>query len=154
MNIAAAPIRPARHPFPVPARLPPALVRVRDHWRSLMRGSAAIPFSDDLDMTALADLKPQLVLIRVFARPERFRFEMVGAALGADLEDRFLDETGLGQTGLGRPFEYLRAQCAATVEAAAPTAYRQFGQRAYVRLLTPFWGDGRIDLLLGIVSFA
>lgn len=148
MTQTAASKRPARAPFPVPSHAPPTLARVLDDWRGLLRGSAAIPFADDLDMTTLADLAPRLVLIRVFAEPERFRFDAVGEELGADLEGRFLDETGLGH-----PFEFLRAQCAATVEAAAPTAHHQTGDGSYFRLLLPFWGDGRIELLLGVIDF-
>ncbi len=153
MTQTAALKRHPHRPFAPPSQLPPDLAHVCEDWRGRLRGSAQIPFSDDLDLKALAEVGPRLFLVDVFARPERFRFATVGAELPADLEDRFLDEIGLGRTSLGPPFEYLRAQCAATLEAAAPTLHREGGDHPYTRLLLPFWGDGRIGLLLGIVAF-
>ncbi|QUD86896.1 hypothetical protein [Phenylobacterium montanum] len=140
-----------KHPFPVPSQLSPALARVDAYWRGLLRGNASMPFSDDARLTDLPDLAPQLLLVDVFERPERFRFSTVGAELAGDgLAGLFLDETTLD-----RPFEYLRAQCSATVEAGTPTGYRREAAsgQAYSRLLLPLWGEGRISMLLGAVDF-
>jgi len=131
-------------PFALPSRLSPDLQRVVAYWEGLLRGSAEIPFSDDAKLADFPDMAERMFLIDVFTMPERFRFAQVGSALGADLAGLFLDETRLEQ-----PFEFLRAQCAAAVEAAAPTLHSQSG---YARVVLPMWGDGRISMLLGAVD--
>ncbi|MBS0332195.1 MAG: hypothetical protein JSS35_05465, partial [Proteobacteria bacterium] len=78
MTQTAAPKRPPSPPFATPARLPPDQARVRDYWRGLLRGSAQMPFADDLNLKGLGDLAPRVFLVEVFARPERFRFATVG----------------------------------------------------------------------------
>jgi hypothetical protein len=141
-----------KHPFEVPARLSPDLARVEACWRGLLRGGADMPFWDDFRLSDLPDLTERLLLVDVFERPERFRFATAGSAVGgAELEGRFLDETDLG-----RPLEFLRAQCSATVECARPTCFRGEAEGeagAYRRLLLPMWGDGRTSMLLGAVDF-
>lgn len=136
-------------PFAVPRRLSPDLARVQAYWRGLLRGAADMPFWDDVDLSDLGDLQGRLMLIDVFAAPERFRFGAVGRELGADLQGRFLDETAPA-----RPLEFLRAQATATVEAATPTWRRDQARSPgpYARLLLPLWGDGRVSMLLGAVD--
>jgi hypothetical protein len=138
-----------KHPYAVPAGLSPDLARVMAYWRGLLRGSAAMPFWDDAKLSDLPDLEDRMFLIDVFDQPDRYRFGVVGQALGGDgLAGRFLDETDLA-----RPFEFLASQCAATVECAEPTYLRHPASGApYSRLLLPMWGDGRISMLLGIVE--
>lgn len=140
------------HPFAVPAHLSPDLARVQAYWRGLLRGGAEMPFWDDAKLSDLPDLRDRLFLVDVFQDPERFRFATVGSAIGGqEMEGRFLDETALAH-----PFDFLRAQCSATVEVAAPTCARgeeAGGQKAYARLLLPMWGDGRISMILGAVDF-
>lgn len=139
------------HPFEVPARLPPDLARVDAYWRGLLRGSAEVPFWDDADLTSLPDLSDRLMLIGVFERPERFRFEMLGARAGdANLTGRFLDEVKLAW-----PLEFLRSQCSVTTECGEPTCFRfkTGDEKPYTRLLLPMWGEGHISLLLGCVDF-
>ncbi len=145
-----------KHPFAVPTRLPDDLTQVRAYWRSLLRGSAAMPFWDDLALTALPGLAGRLLLIDVFERPERFRCNTVGGDIVTTaVEGEFLDELRLAS-----PFEFLRAQCSATVEAAAPTAFRREASgsstatsKGYARLLLPMWGEGHVGMLLGVVAF-
>ncbi len=144
-----------KHPYPLPRRLPADLVRVRDYWKGLLRGAADMPFWDDAKLSDLPELSDRLFLIDVFDQPERFRFGAIGGALGgARLAGMFID-----QAELGWPFEFLRSQASATVEAAAPTCHSQAAAagpaptRAYSRLLLPMWGDGRIGMLLGAVDF-
>lgn len=137
-------------PFAVPLDLPPDLARVLAYWRGLLRGSADMPFADDLRLTDLPDLSERLFLIGVFGPQERFRFDMVGDELGCDgVAGRFLDE--VSPTA---PFEFLSAQCAAAHEEAAPTYYRRMTPKPYGRLLLPLWANGRISMLLGSVDFA
>lgn len=139
-----------KQPFAVPARLSPDLDRVRAYWRSLLRGAAEMPFWDDAKLTDLPDLADRLLLLDV-QQPERFRLATVGARAGGEaLEGCFLDETALGS-----PLEFLRAQASATVEAASATCFHFEGKggQAYSRLLLPMWGDGRISMILGAVSF-
>jgi len=143
-----------KHPFAVPARLSPDLVRVQAYWKGLLRGGAAMPFWDDAKLSDLPDLVDRLFLIDVFDRPERFRFNTVGGGIAIEpIAGKFIDDITLD-----RPFEFLRSQCSATVEQTGPTVFRQ-GENAatpalpYTRLLLPMWGDGRIGMLLGAVDF-
>lgn len=145
-------------PFAVPRTISPNLSRVRDYWASLKRGGNDIPFSDDLRLAALPDLASELLLLDVFALPQRFRLNLVGEGWrgenGTDVVGRFLDEI--------RPpphFEFLQSQSAATIESGKPTWY---GPRvtsrgvaktsAYGRLLLPMWCDGRINMILGVID--
>lgn len=138
-----------KHPFARPRRLSPDLARVEAYWRGLLRGEAEMPFADDVNPSAFADLADRVLLIEVFDLPERFRFARVGKALAGDVEGKFLDETAL--TG---PFDFLRAQASATVEAAEPTCFQHEAPiGGYQRLLLPAWGEGRISLILGVVAF-
>lgn len=142
-------------PFALPKHLSPDLARVKAYWEGLLRGSAEIPFWDDLDLTALPDLSGRLFLVGVFSNPERFRLEVVGedisAALEAPVAGLFIDETASSP-----PFDFLGAQGSATVEAAAPTHGEGVlpDGRRYRRLLLPMWGDGRLSMLLGVVDWS
>lgn len=142
-------------PYAAPTRLAPDLARVRAYWKGLLRGGAQMPFWDDAKLTDLPELADRLLLIDVFERPERFRFRDTGDALHSqDLTGRFIDEIELSW-----PFEFLRSQCSATVESATPTYFRHEGGKQspsmgdYSRLLLPMWGEGRIGMLLGAVTF-
>lgn len=138
-------------PYAPPRRLTPDLQRVQAYWEGLLRGSAEIPFWDDLDLGTLPDLAPRLFLVGVFDKPDRYRFDLVGAALtaaaGEEVAGRFLDE--IQPRG---PFTWLASQCSATVEAGAPTWFEAPSDAGYRRLLLPLWGDGRISMLLGAVD--
>jgi len=145
-------------PFALPQTLAADLDQVKGHWTGLLRGSAEIPFADDLSLEAMPDLAPSMALIEVFTLPERFRFSHIGAELAAGLPkpltDKFLDEVTLGF-----PFEYLRSQVTAAVESSAPNYHSQptstdGGKSAYTRLILPLWGDGHTSLLLVAVSRA
>lgn len=141
-----------KHPFATPAHLSPDLTRVQAYWRGLLRGEAKIPFWDDAKLTDLPDLSDRLFLIDAFQGPERFRFADVGAAIGGEeLGGCFLDETDLPW-----PFEFLRSQSSATIEAGAPTCFRFDDPspqgRSYSRLLLPMWGDGHISMMVGAVD--
>jgi hypothetical protein len=144
-----------KQPFAVPAHLSPALCQVRDYWKSLLRGGAAMPFWDDAKLSDLPALADRLFLLDVFEQPERFRLGTIGAALGSQ------DKTGvfIDHAELDTPFDFLRSQASATVECAGPTAYVQGAAegatqtRGYTRLLLPMWGEGRIGMLLGAVDF-
>lgn len=138
-------------PFAPPRQLSPDLLRVRAYWEGLLRGSAKIPFWDDLDLTTLSDLAGRLFLVGTFDRPERFRLDLVGedltAEAGRQVAGLFTDEIGDAP-----PFALLSSQSSATVETAEPTCFEGVltDGRAYRRLLLPMWGDGRISMLLGI----
>lgn len=138
-------------PYAPPKRLPPDLQRVKAYWEGLLRGSAAIPFWDDLDLGALPDLAPRLFLIGAFSKPDRFRFDMAGhdltATFGEQVAGRFVDEIDARS-----PFAWLASQCSATVEAGAPTWWGGATDGGDGRLLLPMWGDGRISMLLGAVD--
>lgn len=145
-----------KHPFAVPSRLPPDLKRVMAYWKGLRRGAAEMPFWDDAKLSDLPDLKAEIFLIDVFARPERFRLATIGEALAQSGDSgKFIDEMDLAS-----PLDFLRAQASATVESAAPTWFRYEADggvpqpRPYARILLPMWGDGRIGMLLGAVDFS
>ena len=130
---------------------------MQNYWNDLRRGENAIPFSDDVNVSALPELSGNLLLLEVFERPQRFRFSRVGQELLRDRESsitgRFADEIEVC-----RPFEFLLAQASVTVETTSPTFYRRSatGGKAddgisYSRLLLPTWGNGRVDMLIGAV---
>jgi hypothetical protein len=144
-----------KRPFAPTGRLAPDLDRVEAYWRSLLRGSAQIPFWDDFNPTVLPDIAGRLFLMGVYPGPDRFRFDQVGADITAaghrEVEGLFADETPPAT-----PFEFLIAQCAATVEAGESTLYRHEPAqgRGYSRLILPMWGDGRIGMLLGAIDWS
>jgi hypothetical protein len=137
-------------PFALSGMVEPSLARVLAYWDGLKRREASIPFWDDIKLSNLPDLTDDLVLMDVFSRPERFRFNTIGSRIaqrhGDPAVGKFADDIDLQ-----RPFRFLRAQCSATVEARAPTYYRDAGNSS--RLLLPMWGDGRIGMLLGAVTW-
>jgi hypothetical protein len=141
-------------PFPLPEEVSPDLLQVLAYWESLKRGGNEMPFWDDLKLSALPGLTDRLLVIDVFANPERFRFNRIGKELagsdGQSLTGEFADEVALRGS-----LAYLRSQCSATVEGRVPTFYRHEGSRdapAFSRLLLPMWGDGHIRMLLGALD--
>ncbi len=147
-------------PFSLPEKIQPELARVLAYWQSLKRAENEMPFWDDVTTSALPDIAHRLMLIRVFANPERFRLGSVGQQLldryGEPVAGHFIDEIELRN-----PFEYLRSQCSATVESRAPTYYQHGPSSsensrdadAYSRLLLPLWGNGHIGMVLGAVDW-
>jgi len=119
-----------------------------------------MPFWDDVNLTALPDLSDRLMLIDVFDKPLRFRFETVGKELkeryGANVIGKFSDEIEIKC-----PFQYFKSQCVATVESRIPTYYRHEAARRqdsrtaeeFSSVILPMWGDGRIGMLLGAVAW-
>jgi hypothetical protein len=139
----------ADNPYPLPETLSATLQRAFDYWDDLKRGGNNMPFWDDVKPSMLQDVADRLMLIDVYAEPERFRIRTVGADIGESsaLRGKFLDE----ETLPGR-LDYMLSQCSATVEARAPTFYTHAGAPPYARILLPMWGDGRISMLLGAVE--
>lgn len=141
-------------PYELPEQLRPSLGRVLSYWESLRRGENEMPFWDDVKLPALPDLIGRLLLIDVFADPERFRFGFVGEELSRRSKEsaagKFADEIEPRA-----PFDYLRSQCSATVEGRRPTFLHHGSGKAgaFSRLLLPMWGDGRIGMLLGVVDW-
>jgi len=147
-------------PFSLPRKIEPNLARVLAYWESLKRAENNMPFWDDVTTSSLPDLADRLMLIRVFAKPERFRLGSVGQQLvdryGEPVAGHFIDEIELRN-----PFEYLRSQCSASVESRAPTYYRHgpgsledsHVAGSYSRLLLPLWGNGHVGMVLGAVDW-
>ena len=149
--------RPAR-PFLPPRRLPTRLAQVQTYWNDLRRGENAVPFSDDVNLSAIPELSGNLVLVEVFERPQRFRFSRVGQELLKGGGECSITGSFADEMEVCRPFEFFLAQASVTVEASSPTFYRHRSTGAkgddgkgYVRLLLPMWGGGRIDMLIGAV---
>jgi hypothetical protein len=125
------------------------------YWDRLKRGNAEMPFSDDIKLGEIPRLAGGVFLLRVFENPRRFRFDAVGPDVGTfyqgNLEGEFVNEIQIR-----RPVDYLVSQCHATLEARAPTFYRSAptpeDRDGYNRALFPFWGDGHIDALMGIIT--
>lgn len=137
-------------PFTLPTTLKPPHARALAYWEGLLRGSAPMPFWDDLVLDDLGDLRRDAFTLEVFDKPERFRFGLIGETLKqatGEFEGEFL-----GEGELPEPFGFLLSQASATVEAARPTFHVFPGEPAYARLLLPMWGDGRIGLILGVVA--
>lgn len=135
------------HPFALPATLSSELSRLWEYWDSLKRGENAVPFSDDVKLSALPEFEGRLMLIDVFERPQRFRLNIVGNDIrdwfGADLVGKFTDE--LEAKG---PLMFFAAQASTTVEADAPTYYHD----GFAQLLLPLWGGGYVSMLLGALA--
>jgi hypothetical protein len=109
-----------------------------------------MPFWDDFAPSSLRELSEDALLVDVFAKPVRFRFDsVVGAEVerryGEAVRDRFTDEIEPRA-----PFDYLNAQASAALEAGGPTLYRA---SAFSRLMLPMWGDGRISMLLCVYEW-
>jgi hypothetical protein len=140
------------NPFPAPENLSPRLFSVFSYWRDLERADNAMPFSDDIDSSALSNLSDSIFILKVLVLPERFRFELLGKALQAN--DKVRPGTFLDEIDPGGQFSYLRAQSSATVEAVAPTYLHVTGDSddEFSRLLLPTWGNGHIDMLVGAVD--
>jgi hypothetical protein len=139
-----------RNPFPLPNRLDAKLRPVVSLWDSLRRGEAGMPFADDLGVPALSQLQGSPFLLSVFAEPERFRLEyLTDNFRGAPSVGSFIDEI---KPNAG--FGYLRAQCSATVEAAAPTWLRltESNGHHFSRVLLPLWGNGQVNMLVGALD--
>ena len=141
-------------PFALPRSLEPDLALVRQYWRGLLRGGAVTPFSDDVNPSTLGAVSGQIFLVEVMDQPRRCRFAQVGKAVakayGKGVEGLFTDEAEPTA-----PFQFLTAQASMTAEAAQPTYYRHAaaGEPAYSRVLLPAWGNGRVDLLLGAITW-
>lgn len=138
--------------FALPHDPEPDFARVFAYWRGLLRGAADMPFWDDYDPGALRDLAGRLVLLDVFDKPQRFRFNTVGGDLASDKAGGFVDTADSPS-----PFDYLEAQASATMEGGCPTFFRHpfegdSPKRTYSRLLLPMWGDGRVGMILGFVD--
>lgn len=139
------------NPFPLPDTLGRDLAAVHAYWRALRRAENDVPFADDLKPAALAAQAGTVLLIDVFNKPERFRFSLLGGDLLLQ-QDKAFSGKFIDEVDLPAPLGFLRAQASATVEARAPTYYRD--ARDAARLLLPMWGDGRVSLLLGVVHTA
>ena len=144
-------------PFSIPPKLPSALARLHRYWIDLRRGDNAIPFSDDVNPSALADLSNNLMLMNVFANPQRFRFSLIGQEISAKLDPNIISKFA-DEFEARRPLDYFIAQASVTVEARAATFYhcesveeKDRRSPAYSRLLLPTWGNGRIDMLVGAI---
>ena len=145
----------AIQPFPLSKKLPPQLARTQRVWKDLIRSENEMPFSDDVDLSAFSTASANLIVIDVFAAPQRFRFNHLGEKVmrkcDGNMIGHFLDEVEPKT-----PFDYLIAQASATVEAGVPTLYasssaRQKRVSGYKRILLPTWGNGRVELLLGAI---
>ena len=162
---AAAPVPrsagPVITPYAMPDFLDHEVAVILAYWEELKRREHDIPFWDDVQLTALREFSDTLMMIDVFEKPERFRFGVVGRAIvrryGSDVESHFADEVSRRP-----PFEYLVSQCSATVQAGAPPYYHHIAanahdpdpSKAYLRMLLPLRGEGRIAMLLGAVVLA
>ena len=141
---------PCLNPFPLPDRLDPNLQAAVSFWKRLRRAENGIPFGDDLKFSDLSKLSAKLFVLTVFTFPERFRFEFLDKGLlVAAVAGRFIDEISVNTS-----FSYLRAQSSATLEAAAPTFFRQTEDSGgqFGRVLLPMWGNGQVSMLLGALD--
>jgi hypothetical protein len=68
-------------PFPLPEKLPSPLASVQRYWNDLIRAENEMPFADDVNLSQLPALVGNLLLVDVFAKPQRFRFNHLGDEL-------------------------------------------------------------------------
>lgn len=135
------------YPFALPNSLPSAFQEILSYWRELRRGQAKIPFSDDIKLSAISGRENDLFLLDAFAKPQRFRFSVVGGgvakAYGKEVAGLFLDELEPRQA-----FALILSQACAASEMRAPTF---LADKDYARMLLPAWGDGHVSALLGMM---
>lgn len=144
----------AAEAYALPEHLNGTFTRVRDVWKGLRRGGAEMPFWDDLKLASLGDDAASSILIDVFEHPRRFRFNFVGGSVAARLGDRPLAGIFMDKIEPTELLDHLQAQCAATVERRAATFFRHSSglpEDNYERMLLPLWGNGRIDMMLGVM---
>jgi hypothetical protein len=110
------------NPYPLPDGVNRDLRQVLNYWSNLKRGGNSVPFWNDVNLSALPGLAERLILLDVFAHPERFRFNYVGKQLSESAGEspvaKFADSIKLAG-----PFAFLLSHSSATVEACAPTFY-------------------------------
>ncbi len=117
-----------------------------------------MPFWDDVTLSSLPDLIQRLMLVDVFESPQRFRLNSIGQEIrtqyGSNVTGKFLDGIEIRA-----PFDYMTAQSSATIEDKLPTFYASFSSNSpplqehrYTRLLLPMWGNGRIEMMLGVIG--
>ncbi|MEQ9640557.1 MAG: PAS domain-containing protein [Alphaproteobacteria bacterium] len=133
---------------PLPDRLEPKLEALHQYWDGLRRGSEVMPYWDDLDMTQLADLRANLLLLDVVDGGPRFRFSEAGTAI-TDLVESALRDYFIDEVRLPEPLAGLLEQCQATVTDSAATYTRR---DSHARLLLPLWGNGQIQMIIGAVE--
>ena len=142
-------------PFAIVGPVSVRLGAVYDHWRSLFRGEAAIPFADDVKPDHLQRFCPDVLVLHVFEKPLRFRLDLArtpnAPEVEAQMRGKFLDEISPSP-----PLEFILAQASAAVESLGATIYAhrpRHGGRAYDRLLLPAWSEGHVSLLIGALEF-
>jgi hypothetical protein len=96
--------------FTVPVAIEPNLARVWSYWKGLLRGDNKVPFWDDVNLSSLAGLAEDAMMLDVFDNPLRFRLAIIGRGIEAEYDrsvsGKFVDE--LEQ----RPsIEHLEIQC-------------------------------------------
>jgi hypothetical protein len=145
-------------PFQLPDIIEERLRPLHVYWRGLRRAANEMPFWDDLELSELAQISDNLVLIDAFEKPQRFRLSVVGRKLadcyGKDLTGAFINEVEPRA-----PFDFLNSQSSASAESRSPTYYEHGGShdpakaRGYARILLPLWGEGSVRMLLGAVAW-
>jgi hypothetical protein len=68
-------------PFPLPEKLPTPLTGLHHYWTELIRAENEMPFADDVNLSQVPALAGNLLLVDVFAKPQRFRFNHLGDEL-------------------------------------------------------------------------
>ena len=124
----------------------PELARLQTYWKDLIRGENFMPFSDDINLSAIPELTSRVILVQAFENPERFRFEHAGEHItshyGTPLKGLFTDEVR-GEWAL----EELTRQCSVTVARRVwtfsdlppvkrPQTMREFSRRHGVRAIS------------------
>ncbi len=143
----------AGNPFALPTSLPQSFDSVRRYWDGLRRAGNEMPFWDDVNLQALPNVSDELMLVDAFENPQRFRLNTLGAKIkkqyGTNPTSQFIDEIEAKA-----PFQFLTAQASATIELKEPTflQLKSAAGEGYRRMLLPMWGNGRIEMLLGVVA--
>jgi hypothetical protein len=151
--------RPGRHLSAIePQVVPDGLtLKVEEYWRSLLAGRP-MPARSDIDPAALGRLLPNIFLIDVIGRPSRFRWRLVGTAIGAaercEYTGKWLDET------IGHPEDPILAGCRRTEAERRPTHHAALHggldgiSMRLVRVLLPLSEDGgTVNMLLGATDY-
>ena len=140
---------PCQNPFNLPARLKPNLQGVISLWRRLKRVEGGMPFTDDLDLSALSSLPANPFLLSVFASPERFRFEFLCEGFRQRRRRKLYRRDFTGQIFLLFAGSRQRHGRSRRTDVSSPC--RRFGT-GVSRVLLPMWGNGQINMLLASID--
>src|SRR4051794_22256526 len=139
-------------------QLDPMLSTFYRYWEACC-GSRAVPRRSDIDPSDIRALLPNLQLVDVVDRGQRFRFRLVGTAIvtayGDEMTGRFFDEI-MPPDRLARALGYHRLVCETKRPVYVRAAYATFenGEIVARRIIAPLSNDSiSVNMTIAVQSF-